>query len=137
MESLGQDYVETNILDTWAVVHNFMEDYRSNDLPFRLFLPTFVVDKDSFSQSRNDNGRFERVLQHVESVTKSTSKLNKLKKIDLVFLSVDNEGHRFLLTFDLKCGAVTMFDQKKKDKLLKKETKERSQDWEQYSCGNA
>nr|GEZ95441.1 alternative oxidase 1 [Tanacetum cinerariifolium] len=95
MESLGQDYVETNILDTWA------------------------VDKDSFSQSRNANGRFERVLQHVESVTKSTSELNKLKKIDLVFLPVDNKGHRFLLTFDLKNGAVTMFDQKK-DKIVKK-----------------
>nr|GEW77472.1 major facilitator superfamily domain, general substrate transporter [Tanacetum cinerariifolium] len=120
MESLGQDYVETNILDTWAVVCNFMEEYRSNDSPFRLFLPTFVVDKDSFSQSWNDNGRFERVLQHVESVTKSTSELNKLKKIDLVFLPVDNEGHRFLLTFDLKYGAVTMFDQKKKDKIVKK-----------------
>nr|GEX72467.1 hypothetical protein [Tanacetum cinerariifolium] len=120
MESLGQDYVETNILDTWAVVRNFMEEYRSNDSPFRLFLPTFVVDKDSFSQMRNDNGRFERVLQHVESVTKRTSELNKLKKIDLVFLPVDNEGHRFLLTFNLKYGDVTVFDQKKKDKLLKK-----------------
>nr|GEZ91587.1 alternative oxidase 1 [Tanacetum cinerariifolium] len=76
-------------------------------------------DKDSFSQSRNANGRFERVLQHVESVTKSTSELNKLKKIDLVFLPVDNKGHRFLLTFDLKNGAVTMFDQKK-DKIVKK-----------------
>nr|GEX51041.1 hypothetical protein [Tanacetum cinerariifolium] len=120
MESLGQDYVETNILDTWAVVCNFMEEYRSNDSSFRLFLPTFVVDKDSFSQMRNDNGRFERVLQHVDSVTKRTSELNKLKKIDLVFLPVDNEGHRFLLTFNLKYGAVTVFDQKKKDKILKK-----------------
>nr|GFA22696.1 C2 calcium-dependent membrane targeting [Tanacetum cinerariifolium] len=43
MESLGQDYVETNIMDTWAVARNFMEEYRSNDSPFRLFLPTFVV----------------------------------------------------------------------------------------------
>nr|GFA14532.1 hypothetical protein [Tanacetum cinerariifolium] len=43
MESLGQDYVETNILDTGAVVRNFMEEYRSNDSPFRLFLPAFVV----------------------------------------------------------------------------------------------
>ncbi|GJX70661.1 hypothetical protein Tco_0307832 [Tanacetum coccineum] len=96
MESLGQDYVETNILDTWA------------------------VDKDSFSQMRNDDGRFERVARHVKSVTRARSELNKLKKIDLVFLSVDNEGHRFLLTFDLKYGAVTVFDQKKKDKILKK-----------------
>ncbi|GKB38193.1 hypothetical protein Tco_0883135, partial [Tanacetum coccineum] len=114
MESVGQDYVETNILDTWALVRNYMEEYKSNDSPFRLFLPTFVVDKDSFSQTRNDDGRFEIVAQHVESVTRATSELNKLKKIDLVFLSVDNEGHRFLLTFDLKYGAVTMFDQKKK-----------------------
>ncbi|GKD76605.1 hypothetical protein Tco_1339226, partial [Tanacetum coccineum] len=44
MESMGQDYVETNILDTWAVVRNYMEEYRSNDSPFRLFLLTFVVD---------------------------------------------------------------------------------------------
>nr|GEW61507.1 hypothetical protein [Tanacetum cinerariifolium] len=83
MESLGRDYVETNILDTWAVVRNYMEEYRSNDSPFRLFLPTFVVDKESFSQIRNDDGRFERVLQHVESVTRGRSELNKLKKIDL------------------------------------------------------
>nr|GEV50939.1 hypothetical protein [Tanacetum cinerariifolium] len=96
MESLGRDYVETNILDTWA------------------------VDKESFSQIRNDDGRFERVLQHVESLTRGRSELNKLKKIDLVFLPVDNEGHRFLLTFDLKYGVVTLFDQKKKDKILKK-----------------
>ncbi|GJZ52845.1 hypothetical protein Tco_0607730 [Tanacetum coccineum] len=120
MESLGQDYVETNILDTWAAVRNYMEEYRSNDSPFRLFLLTFVVDKDNFSQMRNDDGRFERVLRHVESVTRARSELNKLKKIDLVFLPVDNEGHRFLLTFDLKYGAVTVFDQKKKDKILKK-----------------
>nr|GFC80066.1 hypothetical protein [Tanacetum cinerariifolium] len=38
----------------------------------------------------------------------------------MVFLPVDNEGHRFLLTFDLKYGAVTMFDQKKKDKIVQK-----------------
>ncbi|GJT65610.1 hypothetical protein Tco_1017090 [Tanacetum coccineum] len=94
MESVGQDYVETNILDTWAVVRNYMEEYRSNDSPFRLFLQTFVV-------TRNDDGRFEIVAQHVESVTRATSELNKLKKIDLY-------------------GAVTMFDQKKKDKILKK-----------------
>nr|GEU35346.1 hypothetical protein [Tanacetum cinerariifolium] len=37
-----------------------------------------------------------------------------------VFLPVDNEGHRFLLNFDLKYGVVTVFDQKKKDKILKK-----------------
>nr|GEY08836.1 major facilitator superfamily domain, general substrate transporter [Tanacetum cinerariifolium] len=49
-ESLGQDYVETNIQETWAMVCNFMEDYRSNESPFRLFLPTFVVDNDRFSQ---------------------------------------------------------------------------------------
>ncbi|GJZ74425.1 hypothetical protein Tco_0638571 [Tanacetum coccineum] len=120
MESVGQEYVETNILDTWAVVRNHMEEYRSNDSPFRLFLPTFVVDKDSFSQIRNHDGRFEIGAQHVESVIRATSELNKLKKIDLVFLPVDNEGHRFVLTFDLKYGAVTMFDQKKKDKILKK-----------------
>ncbi|GKB02672.1 hypothetical protein Tco_0830761 [Tanacetum coccineum] len=120
MERLGQDNVETNILDTWAVVCNYMEEYRSNNSPFRLFLPTFVVEKESFSHMRNDDGQFERVLQHVESVTRGRSKLNKLKKIDLVFLPVDNEGHRFLLTFDLKYGAVTLFDQKKKDKIIKK-----------------
>ncbi|GKC00259.1 hypothetical protein Tco_0986395 [Tanacetum coccineum] len=120
MESVGQDYVETNILDTWAVVRNYMEEYRRNDSPFRLFLPTFVVEKDSFCQTRNDDGRFEMVAQHVESVPRATSELNKLKKINLVFLPVDNEGHRSLLTFDLKYGAVTMFDQKKKDKILKK-----------------
>ncbi|GJZ79356.1 hypothetical protein Tco_0644193 [Tanacetum coccineum] len=79
MESMGKDYVETNILDTWVVVCNYMEEYRSNDSPFRLFLSTFVV----------------------------------------VFLPIDNEGHRFLLSFDLKYEAVTMFDQKK-DKILKK-----------------
>ncbi|GJS34559.1 hypothetical protein Tco_0532941 [Tanacetum coccineum] len=86
-------YVETNILDTWAVVRNHMEEYRSNDSPFRLFLPTFVVDKDSFSQIRNHDGRFEIGAQHVESVVLH------------VFLPVDNEGHRFVLTFDLKYGA--------------------------------
>ncbi|GJT66431.1 alternative oxidase 1 [Tanacetum coccineum] len=120
IESVGQEYIETNILDAWAVVRNHMEEYRSNDSPFRLFLPTFVVDKDSFSQIRNHDGRFEIGAQHVESVIRATSELNKLKKIDLVFLPVDNEGHRFLLTFDLKYGAVTMFDQKKKDKIIKK-----------------
>ncbi|GKD48305.1 hypothetical protein Tco_1277281, partial [Tanacetum coccineum] len=120
MESLEQDYVKTNILDTWAAVRNYMEEYRSNDSPFRLFLTTFVVDKDSFSQIRNHDGRFEIGAQHVESVIRATSELNKLKKIDLVFLPVDNEGHRFVLTFDLKYGAVTMFDQNKKDKIIKK-----------------
>ncbi|GJS34560.1 hypothetical protein Tco_0532942 [Tanacetum coccineum] len=66
MESMGQDYVETNILDTWEVVRNYMEEYRSNDSPFRLFLPTFVVDKDSFSQIRNHDGRFEIGFGHGE-----------------------------------------------------------------------
>ncbi|GKA36286.1 extracellular ribonuclease LE [Tanacetum coccineum] len=32
----------------------------------------------------------------------------------------DNEGHRFLLAFDLKYGAVIVFDQKKKDTIVKK-----------------
>nr|GFA63546.1 hypothetical protein [Tanacetum cinerariifolium] len=39
-----------------------------------------------------------------------------------VFLPVDNEGHRFLITFDLKYGEVTLFDQKKKEKAGKKMT---------------
>ncbi|GJT66430.1 hypothetical protein Tco_1017910 [Tanacetum coccineum] len=80
MESVGQEYVETNILDTWAVVRNHMEEYRSNDSPFRLFLPTFVVDKDSFSQIRNDDGRFEIVAQHVESKKDKILKKSKVRK---------------------------------------------------------
>ncbi|GKB72735.1 hypothetical protein Tco_0934147 [Tanacetum coccineum] len=106
--------------EMWAVVHNDMEEYRSNDLPFRLFLPTFVLDKDSFSELSNDDGRFNIVVRHVEPVTRTSSELKKLKKIDLVFLPVDNEGHRFLLAFDLKYGAVMVFDQKKKDKSVKR-----------------
>ncbi|GKC71829.1 hypothetical protein Tco_1117712 [Tanacetum coccineum] len=59
MESLVQDFVETNILDTWA------------------------TDKDTFSELRHDDGRFKRVVQHVEPVTRKSSELNSLEKIDL------------------------------------------------------
>ncbi|GJW90690.1 reverse transcriptase domain-containing protein, partial [Tanacetum coccineum] len=76
MESLGQDYVETNILDTWAT-------WKSIEAMI-CRLDCFYRDKDSFSQMRNDDGRFERVLRHVESVTRARSELNKMKKIDLV-----------------------------------------------------
>ncbi|GKA95628.1 hypothetical protein Tco_0817723 [Tanacetum coccineum] len=91
----------TNHESEWAVVHNDMEEYRSNDLPFRLFLPTFVLDKDSFSELSNDDGRFNRVVRHVEPVTRTSSELKKLKKIDLY-------------------GPVIVFNQKKKDKIVKK-----------------
>ncbi|GJV85407.1 hypothetical protein Tco_1525305 [Tanacetum coccineum] len=80
----------------------------------------FTQDKDSFIELSNDDRRFKRVVQHVESITGTSSELNKLKKVDLVFLPVDNEGHRFLLAFDLKYGAVMVFDQKKKDKSVKR-----------------
>ncbi|GJT67417.1 hypothetical protein Tco_1018897 [Tanacetum coccineum] len=84
MESLVQDFVETNILDTWATVRNYMEKYKNKDSPLRLFLPTFMVDKDTFSELRHDDGRFKRVVQHVEPVTRKSSELNSVEKIDLV-----------------------------------------------------
>ncbi|GKC32463.1 hypothetical protein Tco_1039757, partial [Tanacetum coccineum] len=86
----------------------------------KLLLNYNHIDKDSFIELSNDDRRFKRVVQHVESITGTSSELNKLKKVDLVFLPVDNEGHRFLLAFDLKYGAVMVFDQKKKDKSVKR-----------------
>ncbi|GJT65613.1 hypothetical protein Tco_1017093 [Tanacetum coccineum] len=83
LESLGEEYVENNIMDTWAKVRNYMEGYKSNDSPLRLFLPMFVVDKDNFSDLRHDDVRFEVVVHHIESVTSKDSELKSLKKIDL------------------------------------------------------
>nr|GEU54206.1 hypothetical protein [Tanacetum cinerariifolium] len=97
MKSLGKDYVDSNILDTWAVVRNYLEEYRSNDSPLRLFLLTFVVDKDSFVVLNNDDLWFKRVVQHVESITKTRSELNNLKKVDLGM-------HNWDLRLDAKHG---------------------------------
>nr|GEV84415.1 major facilitator superfamily domain, general substrate transporter [Tanacetum cinerariifolium] len=72
IEILRQDYVDSNILDTWAVVRNYLEEYRSNDSPLRLCLSDFMVDKDSFVELNNDDHRFKRVDKIV--------KINKLKK---------------------------------------------------------
>nr|GEZ45719.1 hypothetical protein [Tanacetum cinerariifolium] len=109
-----------NLPDTDLFFKDNMEDYKSDNSPLRLFLPIFVVDKDNFSVVSNDDGRFRKVVEHVESVTRRNIDLEKLKKIDIVFLPVDNEGHRFLVTFDLKYGEMTLFDQKKKEKARKK-----------------
>ncbi|GJS23564.1 hypothetical protein Tco_0452196 [Tanacetum coccineum] len=77
MESLVQDFVETNILDTWATA------------------------QDTFSELRHDDGRFKRVVQHVEPVTRKSSELNSVEKIDLY-------------------GVVLLFDQNKAEKIVKK-----------------
>ena len=36
-----------------------------------------------------------------------------------VFLPIDNDGHQFLMVFDIKYVSVMMFDQKKYDKNAK------------------
>ena len=43
LHDLGEEYVETYMLDVWGEVMNYMEEFKSNDSPLRMFLPTYVV----------------------------------------------------------------------------------------------
>lgn len=43
LHDLGEEYVETYMLDVWGVYMNYMEEFKSIDSPMRMFLPTYVV----------------------------------------------------------------------------------------------
>nr|GEX19731.1 hypothetical protein [Tanacetum cinerariifolium] len=75
---------------------DYMEDYKSNESSLRLFLPMVFLDKDNFSELSHEDGQFKTFVQHVESTTRKSIELKSLKKIDLAFMSIDNDGHRFL-----------------------------------------
>lgn len=43
LNDLGEEYVQTYMLDVWGAFLNYMEEFKSKDSPLRMFLPTYVV----------------------------------------------------------------------------------------------
>nr|GFA28481.1 hypothetical protein [Tanacetum cinerariifolium] len=73
----------------------------------------------------NDYPVFHDNIQQFQTAAVVQAEVQVDKPTDepvVVFLPVDNEGHRFLVTFDLKYREVTLFDQKKKEKAEKNDT---------------
>ncbi|GKB96871.1 hypothetical protein Tco_0983008 [Tanacetum coccineum] len=106
MESLVQrENVDNNILDTWGSVLNHMEVYRSKESPFRMFLPTFVVNNTMYNKLLLSGwgGEGQDLIQ--------------------ILIPVDNGGHKFLFVADLKNSRPLLIDYEKNEKILRKRVK--------------
>ncbi|GKC13002.1 C2 calcium-dependent membrane-targeting protein [Tanacetum coccineum] len=126
MQSLAQrEYVDNNVLDTWGSVLNHMEVYRSKKSPFRMFLPTFVVNNTVYNNLRGRDGRFQAFMGYVVNAIENDSKCELLKNIDVVFIPVDNGGHKFLFVADLKNSCAFLIDHEKNEKIFRKRVKKK------------
>nr|GEW11364.1 ulp1 protease family, C-terminal catalytic domain-containing protein [Tanacetum cinerariifolium] len=84
MQTLAQrEYVDNNILDTWGSVLNHMEVYRCKESPFRMFLPTFVVNYTVYNNLLGREGRFPSSMGYVVNAIKNNGKCELLKDIDV------------------------------------------------------
>nr|GEZ77265.1 hypothetical protein [Tanacetum cinerariifolium] len=100
-----------------------LEDHRSKESPFRMFLPTFVVGRE---------GRFQSFMGYVVNAIENKEKCELLKDIDVVssilhfFITlIDNGGHKFLFVADLKNSRPLLIDHEKNEKIVRKRVKKK------------
>ncbi|PWA56114.1 hypothetical protein CTI12_AA428850 [Artemisia annua] len=125
LESLGQsEPVLNNILDAWRDVLNYCERQRSAASPLRYFLPTFVVTPEFRKLLFSANPRFIMFKDYVEKSIEKDVNLKDLKGVELVFIPVSNNGHQFVVVFNIMRDEVVMLDSKAVPKVEPKKKKE-------------
>nr|GEY04440.1 hypothetical protein [Tanacetum cinerariifolium] len=113
-----------------------LEDHRSKESPFRMFLPTFVVNNRVYNTLLGREGRFQSFMGYVVNAIENNGKCELLKDIDVVssilhffitlnFHLVDNGGHKFLFVADLKNSRPLMIDHEKNEKIVRKRVKKK------------
>nr|GEY81131.1 hypothetical protein [Tanacetum cinerariifolium] len=113
MESLvNGEIIDDGVVDAWCEFLNSLECLRSENSMSRFFLPTFVVDKKLFGMEAKANESVTKFLLNVEKVNEGGGRKSIIKQVDLVFIPVSNDGHKFLICFNMKYPAVNLIDSK-------------------------
>ncbi|GKD96683.1 C2 calcium-dependent membrane-targeting protein, partial [Tanacetum coccineum] len=109
MESLvNGESIHNGVVDAWSEFLNSLEIFRSENSMSRFFLPAFVVDKKLFGREDKAIENVTNFMMDVEKVNERAGRKNMLKLVDLVFIPVSNNGHKFLICFNLKYPAVNL-----------------------------
>nr|GEY67153.1 C2 calcium-dependent membrane targeting [Tanacetum cinerariifolium] len=101
-----------------------LED-KSKESPFRMFLPTFVVNNTVYNNLLGREGRFQSFMGYVMNAIENKGKCELLKDIDVIFIPVDNGGHKFLFVADLKNSRPLPIDDEKNKKIVRKRVKKK------------
>ncbi|GKF59603.1 hypothetical protein Tco_0176389 [Tanacetum coccineum] len=75
-----------------------------------MFLPTFVVNNTMYNKLRGREGRFKSFMGYVVNAIENKGTCELLKDIDVIFIPVDNGGHKFLFVADLKNSRALLID---------------------------
>nr|GEX85173.1 C2 calcium-dependent membrane targeting [Tanacetum cinerariifolium] len=102
-----------------------LEDHRSKESPFRMFLPTFVVNNTVYNNLLGHEGRFQSFMGYVVNAIENKGKYELLKDIDVIFILVDNGGHKFLFVADFKNSHPFLIDHEKNEKIVRKRVKKK------------
>nr|GFA39830.1 putative ulp1 protease family, C-terminal catalytic domain-containing protein [Tanacetum cinerariifolium] len=102
-----------------------MEVYRRKESPFRMFLPTFVVNNTVYNTLLGREGRFQSFMGYVVNAIENNGKCKLLKDIDVILIPVDNGGHGFLFVADLKNSHALLIDHEKNEKIVRKRVKKK------------
>ncbi|KAL4561566.1 hypothetical protein LXL04_033735 [Taraxacum kok-saghyz] len=105
-------WLHAYVIDAWAAILNHEEKMRSDSTKFRYFFDTTIVRDFLF----DENIHFTKRCENFESIIKDTMKKDKdpatFKKVDLVFFTVHQKDHYYLISMNLKDPAIDVLDKR-------------------------
>nr|GEX39610.1 C2 calcium-dependent membrane targeting [Tanacetum cinerariifolium] len=78
-----------------------------------------------YNNLRGREGRFQSFMGYVVNAIENKRKCELLKDIDVIFIPVDNGGHKFLFVADLKNSRPLLIDHEKNEKIVRKRVKKK------------
>ncbi|KAL8250758.1 hypothetical protein R6Q59_034451 [Mikania micrantha] len=102
-------YVHIGVLESWMHVLNADEKHHGPGSPLRLFLTPNILPLPMIEKGISEKERME-VFQSSIDVVLTNYNINKINKVDLIFIPIIKSEHVFLLVFDLKNPSVIIID---------------------------
>ncbi|KAJ0609157.1 putative papain-like cysteine peptidase superfamily [Helianthus annuus] len=99
------------IIDCWAEVLNYEEQFRALGSTNRLFMGTRVVfEWMLLDQKMHREKRMDRFRKNMQGGMHGNTKLFDLRSFDMVLFPILEAGHYYLLVFEMKNPAITLID---------------------------
>ncbi|KAK1412925.1 hypothetical protein QVD17_34535 [Tagetes erecta] len=105
-----EEYVSNVVIDAWVRVLNYQERFKAPESPRRLFCDTKVVVEWMLADVNCDETRRMTKFQANIQGALEAATVQDLLKIDMVFFTMLEQNHYYIVVFDLKNPAITVID---------------------------
>ncbi|KAK1431991.1 hypothetical protein QVD17_08837 [Tagetes erecta] len=107
-----------NVVDCWAIVLNNEETKRAPDSPYRLFMTTGVISNVMLTNNKlKASDRLALFMENTKSVVFVDNIDKEMLIVDIVMFPILENGHYYLVCFDLKKGTFEILDNMEKSNV--------------------